>query len=165
MRINFITIVIWSLFLGMAFPSISKPHASNKNKPNIILIVSDDQGIADAGFSGSPDILTPHIDKIANEGVIFNQGYVSHSYCSPSRAGILTGKYQQRFGHELNPPYEPENEMIGLPFDEVLISDELKKAGYCTGAIGKWHLGHHPMNIPINRDKKANFKNIQSMLW
>lgn len=152
MKINIILAILGVLLLGMGIPCNAKnKKGGNANKPNIILIVSDDQGIADAGFSGSPDILTPHIDKIANEGVIFTQGYVSHSYCSPSRAGILTGKYQQRFGHELNPPYEPENEIIGLPFDEVLISDELKKAGYRTGAIGKWHLGYTHKHLPPQR--------------
>jgi len=134
-----------------ACSSSEKKTIEPVGKPNIILIVSDDQGIADAGFSGSRDIRTPNIDKIAEEGVIFSQGYVSHSYCSPSRAGILSGRYQQRFGHELNPPYEPENEIIGLPLNEVLISDRLKDAGYHTGAIGKWHLGYTHKHLPPQR--------------
>ena len=133
--------LLFTPFLGMA----------QEEKPNIILIVSDDQGISDAGFSGSPDIRTPNIDKIAKEGVVFLQGYVSHSYCSPSRAGILTGRYQQRFGHELNPPFEPNNETIGLPLNEVLISDMLKEAGYRTAAIGKWHLGYTNKHLPPQR--------------
>lgn len=137
--------IFWTLLLTSVI------GVSQNSKPNIILIVSDDQGISDAGFSGSPDILTPNIDKIAREGVVFPQGYVSHSYCSPSRAGILTGRYQQRFGHELNPPYEPDNETIGLPLNEVLISNVLKEAGYRTGAIGKWHLGYTEGHLPPQR--------------
>lgn len=148
--LNFSTNWIFlALLLSFCFSSTSARTINGK--PNIILIVSDDQGIGDAGFSGSPDILTPNIDKIANEGVIFTNGYVTHSYCSPSRAGMLTGKYQQSFGHEHNPPHEPENDAIGLPYNEVLISDQLKKAGYRTGAIGKWHLGTTEKHLPPQR--------------
>lgn len=128
-----------------------KPTEKSQERPNILLIVSDDQGISDAGFSGSRDILTPNIDKIAEEGVVFEQGYVTHSYCSPSRAGLLTGRYQQRFGHENNPPYEPENENIGLPLNETLLSAILKKGGYRTAAIGKWHLGYTEAHLPPQR--------------
>ena len=71
-------------------------------KPNIIIIISDDAGYADFSMHGSKQFPTPNIDRIANEGVRFTQGYVSASVCSPSRAGLLTGRYQQRFGHEYN---------------------------------------------------------------
>ncbi|MCP3933029.1 MAG: sulfatase-like hydrolase/transferase [Bacteroidetes bacterium] len=144
------TAFLFTLLFAVACSSVDNKEVSTE-KPNIILIVSDDQGISDAGFSGSRDIRTPHIDKIAHEGVIFSQGYVSHSYCSPSRAGILSGRYQQRFGHELNPPFEPENEIIGLPLNEKLISNRLKEAGYRTGAIGKWHLGYTNKHLPPQR--------------
>lgn len=139
------------VLLIVLLSSCTDKSGANQEKPNIILIVSDDQGISDAGFSGSRDILTPNIDKIANEGVIFTNGYVTHSYCSPSRAGLLTGRYQQRFGHEHNPPYEPDNNSIGLPLNEVLMSDLLKEAGYYTGAIGKWHLGYTKEHLPTQR--------------
>lgn len=144
-------IIISTLFSLFFLACSEKEVPENNEKPNIILIVSDDQGISDAGFSGSRDVLTPNIDKIADEGVIFSNGYVTHSYCSPSRAGLMTGRYQSRFGHEHNPPYEPENDTIGLPLNEVLISDKLKDAGYYTGAIGKWHLGYTKSHLPTQR--------------
>lgn len=112
------------------------------NKPNIIIILTDDQGWADVGFNGCTDIPTPNLDKMASEGVIFSNGYVSHPYCSPSRAGLLTGRYQARFGHDCNLPYKDTNdETIGTPLSEKLISEALKEQGYRTSAIGKWHIG------------------------
>lgn len=114
-------------------------------KPNIILILTDDQGWADVGFNGATDIPTPNLDRMAAEGVIFSNGYVSHPYCSPSRAGIMTGRYQARFGHDCNMPYKQENDdTVGTPLSEKMISEALKEQGYTTSAIGKWHLGDHP---------------------
>lgn len=114
-------------------------------KPNIILVLTDDQGWADVGFNGCTDIPTPNLDRMANEGVIFSNGYVTHPYCSPSRAGIMTGRYQARFGHDCNLPYADNNdETIGTPLSERMISEALKEQGYRTSAIGKWHLGDHP---------------------
>jgi arylsulfatase A-like enzyme len=119
-------------------------------KPNIIVILADDLGYADVGFTGGTDIPTPNIDSIALNGVRFTNGFVSHPYCSPSRAGLLTGRYQQRFGHECNPAYDFADPKLGLPVSEILLSDVLQKAGYATGIIGKWHLGvseaYHPNN-------------------
>lgn len=113
-------------------------------KPNIIVILTDDQGWADVGFNGATDIPTPNIDKMAAEGVVFSNGYVSHPYCSPSRAGLLTGRYQARFGHDCNMPYNVESdETVGTPLSEKMISEALKELGYRTSAIGKWHLGDH----------------------
>jgi len=120
-------------------------------KPNIIVIVADDLGYADVGFQGLRDFETPNLDRLAASGVRFTNGYVSHPYCSPSRAGILTGRYQQRFGHEHNPPYAPHDERIGTPTDEVFLSETLRQAGYRTAAVGKWHLGDAPKFLPHNR--------------
>jgi len=121
-----------------------------KSKPNIILILTDDQGWADVGFNGATDIPTPNLDRIAKQGVIFKNGYVSHPYCSPSRAGLLTGRYQARFGHDCNLPYTGENDAsIGTPQSERMISEVLKEHGYRTGAIGKWHVGDHPDVQPL----------------
>lgn len=120
-----------------------------KKKPNIIIVLTDDQGWADVGFNGATDIPTPNLDRIAKEGVVFTNGYVSHPYCSPSRAGLLTGRYQARFGHDCNMPYEGENdETIGTPLSEKMISEALKEQGYTTSAIGKWHVGDHPALHP-----------------
>jgi len=114
-------------------------------KPNIVVILTDDQGWADVGFNGATDIPTPNLDQLALEGVIFKNGYVSHPYCSPSRAGLLTGRYQARFGHDCNIPYEGEHDTsIGTPQSEKMISEALKEQGYRTSAIGKWHVGDHP---------------------
>ncbi|MDP6718214.1 MAG: sulfatase-like hydrolase/transferase, partial [Pirellulaceae bacterium] len=108
-------------------------------KPNIIVIFTDDHGHADLSCQDVlPDIKTPNIDALAASGVRMTSGYVTAPQCVPSRAGILTGKYQNRFGVESN----------GMPLDgfnaERTIAERLKAAGYATGMIGKWHLGPIP---------------------
>jgi arylsulfatase A-like enzyme len=118
-------------------------------KPNILVIVADDLGYADIGIHGAKAVPTPNIDKLAKSGVRCTSGYVSAPYCSPSRAGLLTGRYQTRFGHEFNPHVGPEAK-LGLPLDQVTIANLLRSVGYTTAAIGKWHLGfskdHHPQS-------------------
>lgn len=126
-------------------------------KPNIFLIVSDDQGYADVGFQGCKDIPTPHLDQLAREGLHCTNGYVSHPFCSPTRAGLMTGRYQHRFGHQLNPYYNPEDHKEGLPMTEKLLPEYLGKAGYKTGWIGKWHLGAAPEFRPENRGFAETF--------
>ncbi len=118
----------------------SKP-ATGGERPNVLIIISDDQGWGDVGFNGCTDIPTPNLDKLAREGVSFAAGYASHPYCSPSRAGLLSGRYQQRFGHENNTPYGQDDPEAGFPVDELMISELLQQNGYQTCAIGKWHLG------------------------
>lgn len=113
-------------------------------RPNVLVIVADDLGYADLGFQGGKDVPTPNIDSIASGGVRFTHGYVSGPYCSPTRAGLLTGRYQQRFGHEFNPGGEGGREGgkgVGLPLTETTIANRFKDAGYATGLVGKWHLG------------------------
>jgi len=101
------------------------------------------------GVQGCKDIPTPNIDSIAQNGIRFTNGYVSCPVCAPTRAGWITGKYQQRFGFEFNPGSAPQEE-FGLPTTELTIAERLKKLGYATGCFGKWHLGftkeHHPLN-------------------
>ena len=139
-------ITYFFLFLGLISCSINE-----EKLPNVIVIISDDQGYADVGFHGSKEIFTPNIDRIANNGVIFSEGYVSYAVCSPSRAGLITGKYQNRFGYTRNILLAPKDSTMGLPLTEQTLSDVLGKANYKTKAIGKWHLGAHESLVPERR--------------
>jgi len=121
------------------------------NGPNLIIILTDDQGYADVGFNGSNDILTPNLDTIAANGVRFTNGYVSYPVCAPSRAGLLTGRYQGRFGFTTNPTINPKEERAGIPVDEANIAEILGRVGYTSTIIGKWHMGSHPTHHPLNR--------------
>ena len=118
----------------------------NDSKPNIIIILADDAGCSDFGFMGSDEIKTPNLDQLALDGVIFNNAYVSASVCSPSRAGLLTGMYQQRFGHECNLDSDVNN---SFDPNQVTIAEALKTEGYTTGLVGKWHLGDKTQNHPL----------------
>ncbi|MBL9133914.1 MAG: sulfatase-like hydrolase/transferase, partial [Verrucomicrobiaceae bacterium] len=122
-------------------------------KPNVLVILADDLGWGELGCQGfAKDIPTPHIDSIATNGVRFTSGYVSGPYCSPTRAGFMTGRYQQRFGHEFNPgPAEAAVEHFGLPLTETTIGNRMKSAGYATAWIGKSHLGYKPEFHPLKR--------------
>jgi arylsulfatase A-like enzyme len=144
------------LLLTCAGPLAGAP-AAEPPRPNILLIVSDDQGYADAGFQGCTDIPTPHLDALAKSGVRCTSGYVTHSFCSPSRAGLLTGRQQQRFGHEFNPVYDPLDPAEGLPLGERLLPQPLKEAGWKTGWVGKWHLGASPGHAPWRRGFDETF--------
>jgi len=117
----------------------------------VIIILTDDQGWGDVGFNGCTDIPTPNLDQLATDGVIAHAGYASHPYCSPSRAGLLTGRYQQRFGHENNITASDDNSDPGLPLDQTTLADILHANGYTTCAIGKWHLGDAGKFWPNNR--------------
>jgi arylsulfatase B len=125
---------------------------ADASRPNILLIFIDDLGYGELGCQGNPQIPTPNIDSLARNGIRFTQGYVTAAYCSPSRAGLLTGRYQSRFGHELNPVGRRNlDERAGLPLSERTIADELKAGGYETALVGKWHLGGLPQFHPQRR--------------
>ena len=123
----------------------------DEKPPNIIVIISDDQGYADVGFHGSKEIFTPNIDRKAKNGVVFSEGYVSFAVCSPSRAGLITGRYQNRFGYTRNILLTPKDSTMGLPLSEQTLPEVLKMANYNTKAIGKWHLGAHESLVPEKR--------------
>ncbi|MEC8679946.1 MAG: sulfatase-like hydrolase/transferase [Bacteroidota bacterium] len=125
--------------------------SSEDSPPNIIIIISDDQGYADVGFHGSKEIFTPNIDRIAKNGVVFSQGYVSYAVCSPSRAGLITGRYQNRFGYTRNILLAPKDSLMGLPISEQTLPEVLNNVDYKTKAIGKWHLGAHESLVPEKR--------------
>jgi arylsulfatase A-like enzyme len=115
--------------------------------PNIIIILVDDAGYADFGFMGCKDLQTPNLDKLASQSIKFTDAHVTASVCSPSRAGLLTGKYQQRFGYECN---EGEG-YPGMDTSQLLLPKILQENGYSTAAIGKWHLGYEASQHPLKR--------------
>lgn len=115
-------------------------------KPNVLVIVLDDAGYNDFGFMGSKDLLTPNIDNLAKNGVVFRDAHVSATVSGPSRAGILTGRYQQRCGYECN-----LGDTLGLGLQESTIGDIFRENGYSTACIGKWHQGNAPEYHPNKR--------------
>ena len=119
--------------------------------PNVLVILVDDLGYRDLSCMGCEDFETPNLDALAASGVRLTQGYVSHPYCSPSRAGLLTGRHQQRFGHEHNPRYDEGDRETGTDVDEAMLPALLEGTGYRTGIIGKWHVGAGEPFRPLAR--------------
>jgi len=136
---------VWSAPVNQTRPERSRGNVTGS--PNIVLIVSDDQGYADSSCYEHPkEVSTPNIDRLAAEGVRLTNGYASAYVCAPTRAGLLTGRYQQRFGF-----YTGGDSRVGLPISEVTVADLLKKQGYATAVIGKWHVGIEPEYHPLKR--------------
>ena len=125
------------------------------SKPNIVVILADDAGYADFGFTDGALVPTPHLDRLAESGIVCQQGYVTASTCTPSRMGLMAGRYQQKFGAECNVPTHPTpgytEADLGLDTEEQTLGDVMQKRGYRTMAIGKWHLGELPQYHPMNR--------------
>lgn len=142
-----------ALFIAIACHATSLFAVENGEKPNVIVIVADDLGYGDVGFQGGKDVPTPNIDSLAQHGVRCTDGYVTGTVCSPTRAGLLTGRYQQRFGHEFNPGGvdQTTGTMLGLPLSESTIAEAMRQAGYKTALVGKWHLGSDEPLRPLQR--------------
>ncbi|MBJ6368968.1 sulfatase-like hydrolase/transferase [Snuella sedimenti] len=154
MKLNYFLVSLFLIFLYNCENKVKKDNSSPSTppiKPNVIVILADDLGYKDVGFNGSEDIKTPNIDQLANNGTIFTNGYVSYAVCGPSRAGLITGRYQDRFGFGRNPLFAPKDSLQGLPTSEETLADAVGKAGYQSMAIGKWHLGAHKSQRPLKR--------------
>jgi len=137
------------IVLTVAVSAHASLAAEAGRRPNIVLLFADDLGYGELGCQGNAEIPTPNIDSIAADGIRFTSGYVTAPFCSASRAGLLTGRYQTRFGYEFNPiGADNEDPDAGLPPSQKTIANHLHDAGYTTGLIGKWHLGgtakYHP---------------------
>jgi arylsulfatase A-like enzyme len=136
-----------ALFAASLLSTPSAAADSSGGRPNVILIVTDDHGYADVGVHGCTDVPTPNLDALANSGIRCSDGYVCCPVCSPSRAGLLTGRYPQRAGFEFN----PGGPKYGLDPAEKTIAELLAAEGYAAGLVGKWHLGTTPQFHPNQR--------------
>ena len=125
-------------------------------QPNVIIIFTDDQGSIDMNAYGAADLSTPHMDSLAKRGVRFTQFYAAAPVCSPSRVGLLTGRTPQHGGLHGNVGLDS----VGMPSAQVTIAEELKKAGYATAQIGKWHLGHSKQTIPNGQGFDYSFGHL-----
>ncbi len=129
-----------------AFAFLFTLGVAQADRPNIVIVLADDMGHGDLGCMGSEKLITPHLDALAASGVLCSQGYVASPVCSPSRAGLLTGRDPRRFGYEENlnssaANYATRPDLLGLPPGEYTLGDHLRAAGYATALIGKWHQG------------------------
>lgn len=129
--------------------------------PNFVLILADDLGYGEVGAQHVGDVATPNIDAVASSGVIFTDGYVTAPSCVPSRAGLLTGRYQQQLGIYGNPPM-PRPANSGLPAGQITLADALRAQGYRTGMVGKWHLGEEPQDHPLQHGFDEFFGVLES---
>jgi arylsulfatase A len=153
----------WRFWASLAVMAVSDVMAAGR--PNIVFILADDMGYGDLGCMGCRDIATPNIDRIAKEGVLMTDFYSNAPVCTPTRAGFMLGRWQQRVGIEFAFGYqveqmkkvdgewvkEPDMHGLGLPLNEVTLAQRLKQSGYVTGAFGKWHLGFKDEYNPVNR--------------
>ena len=143
-------LIITTLF-PLIFGCKIEINKEKEKKPNIIVILVDDAGYFDFGFTGSKDLETPNLDKLAANGVILSDAHVTATVCAPSRAGLITGKYQQRYGFEANHTGDEKSGDIGLDENVKTIADVFQKNNYKTIALGKWHLGASEDDHPNQR--------------
>jgi arylsulfatase A-like enzyme len=152
---NRFNLIRWLLAVVSPFvvaAQVSHAQVQTARKPNIIVILADDLGYGDLGVYGGTEIPTPNLDALARGGVRFTDGYVTCPICAPTRAALLSGRYQQRFGFEHNPgPAQQASDKFGLPRSERTLAEKLKDAGYATGMFGKWHIGYKDELQPHQR--------------
>ena len=139
-----------SLLIGSAIGG-----ALAERPPNVIIIFTDDQGSVDAGCYGTDDIETPHLDNLAARGTRFTQFYAAAPVCSPSRAGLLTGRYPIRAGVPGN--VSSKKGVAGMPPAQTTLAEAFRGAGYATAHIGKWHLGYSPETMPNGQGFEYSF--------
>jgi arylsulfatase A-like enzyme len=150
---------------GVQLSAQAEPQpAVNHTPPNIVLILADDLGYGDLSIQGCKQFATPHMDSIAQSGIRFSNAYVSSPVCAPSRAGLLSGRYQDRFGFLGNPA---PGAKWGLPVNQPTLASALKTAGYRTAAFGKWHLGEPKQYRPLQRgfDEFYGFLSGKHSYW
>src|SRR5690349_16224192 len=136
------------VLIGLA-TALAVPTLALAAPPNFVVILADDLGYGEVGARHVGDVPTPNIDAIARAGVTFTDGYATAPLCVPSRAGLLTGRYQQEFGVYGNPP-DPYPASFGLPSGQRTLAEALQARGYATGIVGKWHLGVKPADNPLS---------------
>ena len=149
-----------TLITALLLSPLATLRAAQASKPNIIVILADDMGYADAGFNGCKDIPTPHLDSMAKKGIRFSAGYVTAPQCAPSRAGFLMGVDQNRIGCENN----NVTDIAGLS-EGATMADRMRAAGYRTGMVGKWHLGTNPGQQPLDRGFDEYFGFLRGSSW
>ncbi len=142
------------LFASCLVVLASVSHAADR-PPNVVIVYTDDQGSIDVNCYGAKDLVTPHMDRLAAEGVRFTQFYAAAPVCSPSRAAMLTGRVPQRAGVPGN--VSSEKGKPGMPAEQVTIAETLKAHGYATGHVGKWHLGYTPETMPRGQGFDSSF--------
>lgn len=154
-KTTYAVLFTWVVIIITSACNTQGDKPAEHKKPNVIIILSDDAGYADFEAYGGKEIPTPHINALIKSGIKFTNAYVSASVCAPSRAGLLTGRYQQRFGFENNMSGAPTlgftKEDMGIDPNESTFGDEMRGNGYRTLAIGKWHLGDEEKHFPLNR--------------
>ncbi len=143
---KFILKITTTFFAGIVTLSSLMAQHTPQRKPNFVVIMADDLGYGDIGTFGATDIRTPNIDKLAENGLKFTSFYSTSPVCSPSRFGLLTGRYPRRQG--IDGVFFPES-FNGIPKEELTLAEALKTKGYSTGIVGKWHLGHHREFLPL----------------